>query len=248
MNTDSIIEKIKKAIRLANKTNSDGERDTAMRLARNLAEKNGIAFDDIEAGENEARAVKVDDADAHIINGSEFGHICFILKEHFGVIVMFNRLSNGKTRLTWFGCSLNIDIAKHVFHILKRECNKAWKMVRNEIVSTKMSAYERYGIVPVKNQRIRYGRETFMKGFFWSIHETLTNRPIRNDLDQLALERKAAEKKLKDFENEHSVRHTKARNGGVDAESLAKGFHMGSKVNLSRPCENRRVERMAIGM
>lgn len=43
-NIDGIIERIKKAVRLANKTTEAGERETAMRLAKNLAEKNGIAF------------------------------------------------------------------------------------------------------------------------------------------------------------------------------------------------------------
>ena len=41
---DKIIERIKKAVRLANKTTESGERETALRLARNLAEKNDIAL------------------------------------------------------------------------------------------------------------------------------------------------------------------------------------------------------------
>ena len=36
MNIDEVIAKIKKAVRLANKTTSEGERDTALRLARRL--------------------------------------------------------------------------------------------------------------------------------------------------------------------------------------------------------------------
>lgn len=50
-NIDGIIERIKKAVRLANKTTEAGERETAMRLAKNLAEKNGIAFDEIAVDE-----------------------------------------------------------------------------------------------------------------------------------------------------------------------------------------------------
>ena len=50
-NIDGIIERIKKAVRLANKTTEAGERETAMRLAKNLAEKNGIAFAEIAVDE-----------------------------------------------------------------------------------------------------------------------------------------------------------------------------------------------------
>ena len=61
MDIDEVIAKIKKAIRLANKTTSEGERDTALRLARRLAEKNGVAFDEVAEEASADRAVKVDD-------------------------------------------------------------------------------------------------------------------------------------------------------------------------------------------
>lgn len=43
---ENTIEKIKKAVRLANKTTEQGERETALRLARRFAEAKGLAFDD----------------------------------------------------------------------------------------------------------------------------------------------------------------------------------------------------------
>ena len=69
-NIDGIIERIKKAVRLANKTTEAGERETAMRLAKNLAEKNGIAFDEIAVDEESVcKAQRAQDDAASLYHG-----------------------------------------------------------------------------------------------------------------------------------------------------------------------------------
>lgn len=245
MNTDDVIEKIKKAIRLARKTTEEGERETAMRLAKSLAEKNGIAFETLEVSESEAKAVKVDDTKKVWANGSDVGHICFILHEHFGVVVIMNRYgTGGKCTLSWFGCSLNIEIAKHVWHILRRESNKAWNEKKVELEAEfkknlKELRRDSWYPLPQSAYKRKYNKGAFMKGFFFAIHKTLTEHPLRNDLDQFAAEKKAAEKKFEDFKAQNEVKNAKNRKTADDSSSIIAGLNAGKKVNLSIPCEGR---------
>ena len=88
-NIDGIIERIKKAVRLANKTTGAGERETAMRLAKNLAEKNGIAFDEIAVDEESVgKAQRAQDKDWKATDRVVDGRICQVLRAHFGVVCM----------------------------------------------------------------------------------------------------------------------------------------------------------------
>lgn len=222
-NIDEVISKIKKAVRLANKTTSEGERDTALRLARRLAENNGVAFDEVAEEASADKAVKVDDEEFKTTPGSEFGHACFIIRTHFGVIIMRSvsrAVGLHKSRLSWIGSRLNIDIAKHVYHILIRESRRAFREASKATDSV----------------GVRINRETFMRGFFWALHNKLTENPLRNDLD---LSIKEAERKLLSYQQEgHSVKESRQRNGKLkDVAALAKGFAAGNAVNLARPCE-----------
>ena len=238
--TDEVISRIKKAIRLANKTTEQGEKETAMRLAKSLADKNGISLDSIEVGENRSDAVQVDDPDAHWFDGSEIGHICYILREHFGVVVMMNQYPNRKMRITWFGSRLNIDIAKHVFHILRRESAKAWEETRKVLVMNHEERMKKLngGFLPILplSYRRKYDRAAFMRGFFFSISKKLTENPLRNDLDE---DKRAAERKFLEFKDGHNVKEKKGRQSKGDAESIIQGLNAGNKVNLARPCEGR---------
>lgn len=247
--TDAIIDRIKKAIRLANRTTSEGERDTAMRLARNLAEKNGIAFEDIKAGESDAaKAVKVDDETKKWINGSEVEHVCYILREHFGVVVMFNRYGTGKMTISWFGSRLNIDIAKHVWHILMRESAKAWAVERGRLATAWLEAENRlrlmYGMIPMRNAKIPRNKKTaFMQGFFWAINQKLKEYPLRNDLEA---DKEAAKRKFEEFKESNEVKSAKNRKAKADYESMAKGINAGNKINLNRPCEGSMTSPLAL--
>ena len=248
--TDDIIAKIKKAIRLANRTTSEGERDTAMRLARNLAEKNGVAFEDIRADDADtAKAVKVDDEEKKWINGSEVGHVCYILREHFGVVVMFNQYGrNGKKTISWFGSRLNIDIARHVWHILMRESQKAWAKERGRLATAWLEVENRvriqYGMIPMSHAKIPHKkRGAFMQGFFWAINKKLTEHPLRNDVDS---DRKAAVKKFENFKANNTVKDARKRKTAQDTEAILNGMRKGNKVNLNRPCEGSTTSPLAL--
>lgn len=228
---DKVIEKIKKAVRLANRTTESGERDTALRLAKSLAERNGIAFDEIEAdaGADADRAVREDEEGwAKDATGSEFGCSCFVLREHFGVILMLRRFKGvGRRRFTWFGSPLNIDIAKHVHHILMRESRRAWR---------EFSAAEK------ERGEEQPKRESFIKGFFWAISCRLAEHPLRNDA-QLKEDRRRADAKLLAFAQENEVRTRQVRNRKMEAGSFVGGADAAKGVNLARPCEGRETER-----
>lgn len=218
-NIEAVIEKIKKAIRLANKTTEAGERETAMRLAKNLAEKNGIAIDEVmQDTRDTGKQEQVDTKWVHG-NGVIDGHTCVILRQHFGVVVMMTAKGVYR-RFTYFGNSLNIGIAKYVFDILQRESARAWRQVRKEEAN--------YGF--------KVDKQAFMRGWFFRIHKKLEEHPLRNDIDADAA---AAEKAFKKYAEAHETTQKKIGRGGKndDDASLYRGYMMAKDVSLNRPCE-----------
>lgn len=226
MDIDSVIERIKKAVRLARGTSEAGERETALRLARNLAERNGLAFADVEAESLADTAVSVTDPKGKKVGGCEAGFASAVIREHFGVIIMSNIWGDGKASYTWFGTRLNIDIARHVYHILIRESRKAWREVKN-----------RYGAFGVSGRK---HKDSFMRGFFATIWQKLAENPLRNDREAFTAEKKAAERKFEEFRANNNVKMTK-KNSPKDTSPVMinLGMDAGSKVNLARPCEGR---------
>lgn len=222
-NIDNIIERIKKAVRLANKTPEAGERDTAMRLARQLAERNGVAFEEILNDNHDSGRQVHESSDWGYGHGVIDGHACVILRQHFGVVVMLH--TKGVMRkYTYFGSSLNIGIAKYVNEILHREAQKAWREVK------KATEFE---------LGFEVDKKSFMRGWFFRIHKKLTEHPIRNDLEQFEAERKAAEDQFKKYSEKNNVRLSNIAGTGKnnDDASLYHGFMMADRVSLNRPCE-----------
>ena len=237
---DSVIEKIKKAIRLARKTTEEGERATALRLAKSLADKNGIAFEELQVADNEAdKAIhEADEKRSSTFEGSEFGYTCYILKQHFGVILMVQPLVTKPwmKKTHWIGTRINIEIARHVCHILLRESRKAfdekkkeWKKKNDQLL-----AEIGYRFFAVGSQLPPLKRQTFMQGFFWAISKKLTEHPLRNDLER---DLANAERKLLEYAQENKVESSQSKKVPVDADSLLAGADAGNKVNLARPCE-----------
>lgn len=220
MDIDAVIEKIKRCARLANKTDQAGERAAAMNAARRLAEANGLALEEIEDEAYADRAVMVDDTGSHRSLGSEFGFICYILEKHFGVICMLKRRSSRKwsCSYSWFGSVLNIDIARHIQHVLAVSCSREWKSCEK--------------IPGLK-------RKDFMRGFFWQIDRKLTENPIRNDIE-VKQDIAAARRRLIEYKKEHDVKErNSAGDGKFDPSSVLAGMNAAKAVNLNRPCEGR---------
>ena len=229
--TDAVLEKIKKAVRLANRTTSDAERDTAMRLARNLASKNGLALEDVAVTQADAYAVQVDDTGSERrMNGIEYGLACGIIRLHFGVVVLTNKLSSGKAYFSWFGSRLNIDIARHIHHILVRESRSAYNRAKKEI-----------------GDLVKIKRADYMNGFFYAVDRKLTEHPLRNDREQFHAEQKEAERKFEEFSMRNKVKKSRRREV-KDASSIIIGMNDGKRVGLARPCERTGASPLAIAL
>ena len=219
MDLEGIIAKIKKAMRLAQKAGTEGERVAAERAAHRLAESNGIDISTLKIGDSEAKAVMKDDGDKFRHYGAESGFAYQLIRKHFGVIVMEWRDKNSTSsirRVTFFGVNINIEIAKYVYVILMREFHKDYKEVKG------------WGL----------NKRSFMTGWFMQIDKKLTDHPLRNDRDQLEAEKEAAERKFKEYQSKtDNIKMRTVNRSNKDAESLYRGFRSAEKVNLSRPCE-----------
>lgn len=215
--TDAVIEKIKKAIRLANKTTEAGERETAMRLAKSLAEKNGLSIGEIIDDTTDTGKQKKVETDWVYGQGVIDGHSCVILKEHFGVVCMMT-MRGAKRKFTYFGNAINIDIAKYVFDILHREAAKAWREASDETAEL----------------GFKLNKGSFMNGWFYRIHKKLTDHPLRNDLKA---ESEAARKAFEEYQEQScgKVKPMNVRGRTDDDASLYRGYMVADRVSLNRP-------------
>ena len=224
-NIENIIDRIKKAVRLANKTTEAGERDVAMRLARNLADKHGIAFSEIELDAETAAPDKPQREDAEgweSYDAAVDARVCVILRKHFAVVrVLYVNKARGKVRYTYFGSRLNIDIAKYVADILRREAKKAWREVKKA---------EKDGVLGFALKRCDY-----MAGFFFRIHQKLLEHPIRNDLEAVKKESERAEEMFRQFADGEKIENKKPRTSN-NMDSRAAGYERAGNISLNRPC------------
>lgn len=251
-NQEEIIEKIKKAMRLARKAGTEGERAAAEAAARRLANNNGISLESIEYTEYDAKAVRVDGEEAKWARtGKECHYASMILRKHFGVIVIQHfRSGSRKMRLDFIGCRLNIAIAEYVYEILWRESLRAWgaahKAVKDEydgLLLARGLEHER-DWAGRRKRPVLLKKDSFMVGWFARIDEKLTANPLRNDAAQLEAEKKAAEDLLK---NQQGIKDRNVRSDSSDEASAAKGYAEADKVNLSRPCEGRERSPLQVG-
>lgn len=242
---EQVMEKIRKAVRLAARTDSEGERDTAMRLAKRLADANGLAFAAVAADTAERdRAVMEDGGERLSTSGCEVGVICYILWRHFGVIAVFTRDGRrARADVSWIGTQINIAIARHVWHVLLRECRAAWRRAKADAVARRRRI-EANLAGDASGRVLEIKKQAFMAGFFAAIDRALEERPIRNDM---AAARTAAERRFDEFRAAHAVKTRKKTIGkGADARVVAMGAEAGGRVNLSRPCEAAARRTMAI--
>lgn len=208
---EKVIDKIKKLLRLGKRTNHDGERDTALAKAAEIAAAAGLDICGIEAGDGEARMTRESVILARRTNARI--HVHNILRHHFGVFVV-----GGCGQITYFGPAVNIAIARHVEIYLLREAAREWAAYRDA------NNLRRRGL----DKR----RKTWERGFFGAVSEALAARPLRNDAAELiqAVERYA-------FSAMRIVIKKNAAPRSGNMADIMAGLHAGDKVNLSRPVE-----------
>ena len=251
-NQDEVIEKIKKAMRLARKAGSDGERAAAEAAARRLADAHGISLESVEVTECDAKAVRVDGEEAKWRRtGKECHYAAMTLRKHFGVIVIQHfRRGDRRMKLDFIGSRLNIAVAEYVYEILWRESLRAWDAAHKAVVKEFDAIMETNGIehrrdwAGRRQRPVLLKKDSFMCGWFARIDEKLTAHPLRNDMAQLEAEKKAAEDL---FKRQQDIKNRSVRRDNSDMESAAKGYAEADKVNLSRPCEGRGRSPLQVG-
>ena len=248
---DEVIEKIKKAMRLARKAGTDGERAAAEAAAKRLADAHGISLASVEVTECDAKAVRVDGEKDWTRTGKECHYAAIILRKHFGVIVIQHfRRGSRKMKLDLIGSRLNIAVAEYVYEILWRESLRAWHTAHRAVKAEYDNMLLANGLQHERDWAGRRKRpvllkkDSFMSGWYARIDEKLTAHPLRNDMAQLEAEKKAAEDLLK---RQQGVKNKDVRSDKSDAESAAKGYAEADKVNLSRPCEGRGRSPLQVG-
>lgn len=244
MNQDDIIEKIKKCLRLARKAGTEGEKIAAEAAAERMAKANGISLDRVNPdGENVAGAKIEQDTKLWRARGIEIAYIVQIIRDHFGVVMLTNRWKRSpQCSFTFFGSSLNIDVAKYVFQILWRESDKAWTAARGEDRKLLLESAHMVGMrIPKGTRLCRLNKRCFMSGWFMQIDRKLKEHPLRNDIEVYQQEKAEAERKFQEYKDQHQGQvktnhHTVKQN---DKNALYAGYMAAAKVNLNRPCEGR---------
>lgn len=243
--TDAVIEKIKKCMRLARKAGTDGERQAAEAAAKRMADAHWIALDTISVTDADARATFEKGEKTYIRRGVEDGWISTILRDHFGVtVIQHYRTGDYRMRLSFIGCRINIEVAKYVWDILRRESASAWRDATKKNLRDLRDTAEMAGMVIPFGYKFKttLKKASFMAGWFYAINEKLTAHPLRNDRDQFEAEKKAMEQEYERYKSEvdGGVKETPSRTGNLnDQSAIMAGIAAGKKVNLSRPCEGR---------
>lgn len=241
-NKDKVIEQIRKVMRLVNGAATEGEKSAAEAAAKRLAEKHGINLDDVTAGDHEIVTRVVSDGVVYRNIATIIPYATSVLHEHFGVIPVVCRMRGTSDRtIRWVGTQINIAIAQHVFHILCREFEKDWAEARLVKRYAKTLAADRTGYVDPKRQKqlvalTKVSRSAYMDGWFYSIHERLARFPLRNDIDQLEAEKKAAQAMIEKMKQAEDIKDKTLSKELSEDELLAAemGLKAGGKVVLNR--------------
>ena len=211
--TDKIVDKIKKLLRLGRGSNHAAEAQAAIEKAYELASNAGISIDGIDMDKDSKRITHECGGVRRCVYARRLAH--GILKRHFSVLV----LASSQRGCVYVGPSVNIAIAKHVEAFLIRECASSW------------SAFT----TSMRKQRIRVTankRKTYELNFFAGIDSALRMRPIRNDRDEI---QKAIDKYT---ESNFSVVTTKLDKPTREDKAVAtNGYLHGLATNVSRPVE-----------
>lgn len=227
---DKVIAQIKKVLRLARGTTEAGERAAAEATAKRLAERHGIRLETLDETE-EVTNVMEKDGQLHRFY-VEDGMACAVLRRHFSVVCMVEQFGR-RVRYVWFGNPLNIDVARHVQHIVTREARRAWNEYRARAPKAERAA--------------------FMTGWFAAIDRTLTLNPLRNDIDQARSEARQAERAYlgwkenlkRETGEEVGEKEIKGGKRGHENDALH-GLRAGMAVNLSRPVAGNQERRQEL--
>jgi hypothetical protein len=209
----------------------------ALAAAKRLAELSGVCIDDIDTGFDLDAVVEIRDGEDEAKSsnaGVEINLAVQIIFRHFAVRIIYAQSREPvetyglvpygermlrfrtKTRFTWIGSRLNIGVAKYAFHIMVREARKEWRKVAG------------WGLK----------KGSFMIGFYHRINQELERNPLRNDIDKLKAEDRAAQERLDRLIKERDIAMRRIRRADhSDTEAMCRGYDAAEHVRLSRPMD-----------
>lgn len=131
MNTDPIIEKIKKLLRMKRGGTPD-EIATALRLAQELADKNGIDLGSVDENDEGPRGQPLTHTDA--LTASRLAKECIyaalICKHFFQIEPLTQRTGWRVRKITFIGRAWDIQIAMYVYSFLVGHFRREWNTKR----------------------------------------------------------------------------------------------------------------------
>lgn len=235
--TEEVIDKIKRIMRLAQRTSEAGEASAARQKAELLAKKHGISIESLDCHDSDIKTIYDCDTELFTKPGIELGLISAVIHEHFGVVIIQHRFPGKReVKVSWVGTPLNIGIAIHVFNILSREVKHAYDKERFA-PKRYVSIDGKPTLLPAAARKV--DKTSFLNGWFSAIHKTLSEHPLRNDIDQFEAEKKSAEALFKQMKKDMDIGKGRnlIKNKLINRKDAAAGFIAGKKVHLNRPCE-----------
>lgn len=231
----TIVERVRKLLRLSHGTNSDAESVNALAKAKELCALNGIKFESVDSEAPQIKEVKVLNDKR---NSMSKQWIYGILDKHFGIMVCM-----GDTGVYFVGPEENVEIGKFVLKYLLDSERRAWDEYvagYNKMFEEKMQTELPRGMM---KKALRKYKKDFIVGFYSKVFHRLEEQPLRNDKVKSAVKKHMEEKFGK-------LNCRKPAKVGMEDQSgmfLKGGLDAGGKVNLSRPVEGTSMETAMIG-
>jgi hypothetical protein len=213
---DEVIAKIRKLLRLGRGSNHAAEAQAAMAKALEIAEGAGLSINDVDM-EKEPVKITHERGGARRVTFAR-RQVFILLKSHFSIDVIISSARGA----TFVGPSVNIAIAKHVETYLLRASSA-------ELKTFLARTPPKQRRTPKQRRRLS---ESFLLGFFNSVDQTLSMRPIRNDAAEIKIA-------IAHYMGQHFTTRTRpsGKIGRIDTGALSDGVRQGRNHSLDRPIE-----------
>lgn len=227
---ETIVERVKKLLRLSKGTNSESEAENALAKAKELCAANGIRFESVDAESPQIKEVWVlKDKRSSVSKQWIYG----ILDSHFGITVVF-----GKYGVYFVGPEENVEIGKFLLTYLLACERRAW----NAFVKSYCKTFNEKGVKQFNVRVIRKALTTYKKdfivGFYAKIYARLEQQPLRNDKVKGAVKR-FLDEKYGEMKKKKTSKCDRKDDSGF---FLSQGADAGKSVSLSRPIEGTAME------
>ncbi len=245
--TDSLVEKIRKLLALASELNDSKEQaEAAMKKAMALATLHQIDLAAIEVFEAKKSDEPIE-KNENISLGKRASvcqsYICWILKNHFNVRVIYTGGRYYGRKLILIGKRTDIDIATYVNSFLNTEFMKLWHEYRktNPMAQTKDRNSFLWGLYEGMCSKLKEGESEAKKSAFETLAQTRTETEIDQVKNCMALTVTTHQERLEKA-TEEFFPHLRSKRSYVSyshsGEARQAGYSAGRTISLRRGVEN----------